>query len=278
MNRVLSSFLLIAISLGGQSLYRELGSSGQSSAEPPPQLRNVKIEQKLDSQIPLDLVFQTDTGRSVTLREFMGKRPLILSLVYYSCPRLCTMTLTGVLKTARVLPFNIGREYDVLTVSFDPDDTPKTASAKKLAYLEGYGRPGAADGWHFLIGDKRNIERLTRAAGFSFDFDDQTKQYSHASTILVLTPAGRISRYFHGIEYPPRDVRLALVEAASGKIGSAVDQFLLYCFHYDPSTGRYSMAVMRAIQTAAALSVLGLIGFIVISRRREHAAVRRVPA
>jgi protein SCO1/2 len=253
-----------------QSPYRELGSTGQTASVVPPQLRNVKIEQKLNKQVPLDLEFRDETGATVHLGDFTGKRPIVLVLVYYSCPRLCTMELTGLMKTARALPLNIGRDYEVVTVSFDPRDTPQAAAAKKATYVAGYGREGAGAGWHFLVGDKRNIERLAHAVGFAFEYDDRTEQYSHASSIIVLTPSGRVSRYFYGIEYAPRDVRLALLEAGAGKIGGRAEQFLLYCFHYDPSTGKYSLAVMRLIQAGGVLTVAMLAGFVVVCRSRER--------
>jgi protein SCO1/2 len=266
------SLLSIAGTCSSQSLYRELNSTGQGANVPPPQLRNVAIEQKLNKQVPLDLQFKDEAGRDVSLSSFTGKRPIVLVLVYYACPRLCTLELTGFLKTARALPFNIGKEYEVVTVSFDPRDTPAKAAAKKVGYIEGYNRRSADEGWHFLVGDERNIQRLTHAVGFKFDYDDRTDLYSHASAIMVLTPQGRVSRYFYGIEYPPRDLRLALVEASSGKIGSRVDQVLLYCFHYDPSTGRYSLAVMRSIQAGGVLTMALLFSFVFMARRRDQTA------
>lgn len=244
--------------------------SAQTSNDPVPQLRNVKIEQKLNSQVPLDLQFRDETGRTVTLREMTAGRPTVLALVYYQCPRLCSMILTGTLKAARALAFNAGREYDILAISFDPRETPTLASAKKQVYVDSYNRPGTAQGWHFLTGNKREIDRLTHAVGFGFDYDDRTDQFSHASAIMVLTPGGRVAKYFYGVEYSARDLRLGLVEAAQGKIGTPVDQLLLYCFHYDAATGTYSMTIMRAIRIGGIVTVVFILAAIVFATRRDR--------
>jgi protein SCO1/2 len=246
-----------------------LAALAQPSNEVPPQLRNVRVQQKLNSQVPLDLKFRRENGDSVNLRQLFRGKPVILSPVYYSCPRLCPMTLTGVLKALRTLNLNAGRDFDIVTLSFDPRETPTLAAAKKAAYIEGYGRDGADEGWHFLTGDQREILRLTNAVGFGFEYDTTQEQFSHASVIMVLTPEGRISRYFFGLEFSPRDLRLGLVEASDGKIGSASDQVLLYCFAYDPHTGKYSMAILNVIRLFAAVTVILIVAFIAYTIRRE---------
>ena len=224
----------------------------------PPQLREVGIDQKLNEQVPLDLAFHDETGRSVNLGDYFSKRPVILSLVYYDCPMLCTLVLNELVRSMRALPFDPGKEFEAVTVSFDPRETPALAAAKKQTYLEHYRRPGAAAGWHFLTGDETAVRRLTQAVGFRYKFDPNNSQFAHASGIMVLTPEGKMSRYFYGVEYSSRDLRLGLVEAAALKIGSPVDQVLLYCFHYDPVTGKYGMAIMNTVRLAGLLTVLAL--------------------
>jgi protein SCO1 len=248
----------------------------QTSNDVPPQLRNVRIEQKLDSQIPLDLAFVDADGRHVTLRELMRGKPVVLSLVYYECPRLCSMTLTGLLKAMRAMPLDVGRDYDIITVSFDPREGPRLAHFKKAAYVERYGRDGAAQGWSFLTGEKREIGRLTSAAGFGFEFDASRNQFAHASAIMVLTPDGRVSRYLFGLEFAPRDLRLALVEASEGRIGSVIDQALLFCFDYDPHTGKYSMTILTIIRIAGVITVAAVVCFVLWGIRRDRKRSRRV--
>jgi protein SCO1/2 len=245
----------------------------QTSNDVPPQLRNVRVEQKLESQVPLDLKFRSEGGSPVTLRQLFRGKPVILSLVYYNCPRLCSLTLTGLLKTLRTLDFNVGREFDVVTVSFDPRETPQLAAAKKTGYVTAYGREGASEGWHFLTGEQRDILRLTNAVGFGFEYDTTQEQFAHASVIMVLTPGGKVSRYFFGLEFSPRDLRLGLVEAADNRIGSVADQVLLYCFEYDPHTGKYSMAILNVIRLFGVVTVLLIAAFIAWTLRRE--SVRR---
>ena len=239
----------------------------------PPALTGVGIDQKLNGQVPLDLTFRDETGRTVRLGDYFGRRPVILSLVYYECPMMCTLVLNGLVHTMREIPFTAGDQFDVVTVSFNPRDTPALAAAKKRTYLKSYGRAGAGKGWHFLTGDQASIQALTGAAGFRYAYDPVTQQYAHATTIMVLTPEGRLSRYFFGIEYPARDVRLSLVEASGNKIGSPVDQLLLFCYHYDPVAGKYGFAIMNAMRAAgvATALALGLLVFILF-RRERHAS------
>ncbi len=232
--------------------------SSESSSVRPTILRNVGIDQKLNQPIPLDLEFHDETGKTVRLADFFGRKPVVLSLVYYDCPMLCTMVLNGLLESLKQLKFNVGDQFNVVTVSFDPTEKPSLAAAKKAIYVGLYGRPGAPQNWHFLTGEEEAIRQLTQAVGFRYNYDPQTKQYVHATGIMVLTPEGRLARYFYGIKYPAGNLRLALVEASQGKIGSPVDEILLYCCQYDPQTGKYSLIISRAIKIAALITVLCL--------------------
>jgi protein SCO1/2 len=235
--------------------------------ELPRQLKSVGIDQKLNSQLPFDAVFTDETGVARPLRDYFRGRPVVLALVYYECPMLCTMTLNGLLRTLRPMTLDVGRQFDVIAVSFDPNDTPQLAEKKRFEYLERYNRPGSEAGWKFLTGDATNIQRLTEAVGFRFSKDPETGQWAHAAGIQVITPDGRIARYFYGVEYSSRDLRLALVEASQGKIGTAVDQVLLFCFHYDPTTGKYGLLIMNLLRMGAALTVLALLTFWFMNRR-----------
>ena len=224
----------------------------------PPGLKNVGVQQNLNHQIPADLMFTDDLGRSVRLGDYFGKRPMILNLVYYNCPMLCGEVLSGLENSLRMMKFDVGKEFDVLTISFDPRETPEMAAHKKAEFLKRYKRTGAEQGWHFLVGRQDAIDALTNAAGFQYEYDEQTKSFAHASAIMVLTPDGRIAQYYYGIEYPPKDLRLGLVEAGQGKIGNVVDQLLLYCYHYDPEKGKYSAVVMRIVRLAGVGTILFL--------------------
>lgn len=249
-----------------------------SAAEPPvlpenPQasiLTRVGFDQRLDEPLPLELPFRDERGEEVTLRQYFGQRPVVLVLAQYQCPMLCTQVLNGLVQSLNALEFNAGEEFEVLIVSFDPSETADLAANKKAAYLRRYDRPGADAGWHFLTGEQESIARLTETVGFCYEYDPRSKQYAHASGVIVLTPEGRTSRYFYGIDFPTRDLRLGLVEASAGRIGSPVDQILLLCFHYDPATGRYGFAIHRIMRAACAATVLGLAGFIAVSLRRER--------
>jgi protein SCO1/2 len=222
----------------------------------PPGLRNVGIEQHLNEQIPPALMFRDETGRAVQLRDYFGKKPMILNLVYYQCPMLCGEVLSGLESALRVLKFDVGKEFDVLTVSFDPKETPEMAVHKKAEYLKRYGRPGAAQGWHFLTGPPASIDALTKAAGFQYQYDPKSGQFAHATAIMVLTPEGKIAQYYYGVEFAPKDLRLGLIQASENKIGTVVDQLLLYCYHYDPDTGKYGAIISRVLQLAAGATVL----------------------
>jgi protein SCO1/2 len=241
----------------------------------PPYLQNVGIEQHLDGQVPSDLAFVDDAGRSVKLGDYFGKKPLILNLVYYNCTMLCGEALAGLTGAMKMVKFDVGNEFDVITVSFNPQETPAIAAAKKQDYLKRYGRTGAAAGWHFLTGPADSINALTKAVGFQYQYDPKINQYAHATAIMVLTPQGRISRYFYGVDYPPKDLRMGLVEASKGKIGNAVDQVLLYCYHYDPATGKYGAVVTNMLRLGGGLTILIVGVFLLILFRLEKLAPPR---
>jgi protein SCO1 len=261
--------LVLSISAWGQGMTR--GIMSPPSNVRPPGLQNVGIEQHLDEQVPPNLTFRDETGRAVRLGDYFGKRPMILNLVYYQCPMLCGEVLSGLESGLRVLKFDVGKEFDVLTVSFDPHETSEMASAKKAEYLKRYGRSGAAAGWHFLTGPQESIDALTTAAGFQYQYDARTGQFAHATALMVLTPEGKIAQYFYGVEYAPKDLRLALVQASENKIGTVVDQVLLYCYHYDPATGKYGAIISRVLQISAAATILVLSILIAVLFRRGSA-------
>jgi len=250
---------------------------GSPSTGLPVALRDVGIDQKLDQQLPLDLVFHDESGQDVKLGQYFGQRPVVLAFVYYDCPMLCTQVLNGMVTSFRVLPFQVGKEFDVVTVSFDPRETSSLATSKKhvyINYLPEKMRPAAMNGWHFLTGDQANIAKLTEAAGFRYHYDEATKQFAHASGIMVITPQGKLSRYFYGVEYAPRDLRLGLIESSANKIGSPVDQLLLYCYHYDPATGKYGAAVMKIMRIAGVLTVLSIITMLLAMKARSPKTLR----
>jgi len=248
-----------------------------SQSQLPEGVRNVGIDQRLNEQLPLDIEFRNEEGRLVNLGQFFHDKPVVLSLVYHECPMLCNEVLDGMLRAFRVLRFDVGKEFEVLTVSFNPrEDAPLARSAKE-SYIRRYKREGAAEGWHFLTGDQTSIDRLTKAVGFRYRFDTQRNQYAHAGGIMVLTPQGRLSRYFYGIEFAPKDLRLGLVEASENKIGSIVDQVLLFCYHYDPVTGKYGLAILTTMRIIGVAFVLGLAAYVVVMLRRErvlHSSVK----
>lgn len=238
----------------------------------PPLLQNVGFEPHLNAALPLDLPFRDESGREVRLREYLGAKPVVLAFVYYTCPMLCDQVEQGVVGTLRMLSFNPGRDYDVVFVSFDSRDTPVAAAEKKKTAMDHFRRPETAPGWHFLTGTENSIGALTRAANFRFTFDAKNNLFAHASGLLLLTPDGRISRYFYGVEFPSRDVRLGLVDASAGKIGTPIDHVLLYCFHYDPTTARYSAAILKIIQLGGLVTLALLVGAILVFRRRDKQA------
>ena len=248
----------------------QLAGPVQNIGVRPDLLKDVGIDQKLNDSIPLNLTFRDESGDEVTLSQYFRGKPVVLSLVYYNCPMLCTQVLNGLDRGLRDVPMDIGKEFDVITVSIDPSETSKLACAKRDLYTGIYGRPGAAQGWHFLTGDESQIKQLANAVGFRYAYDPDSKQFAHASAIMILTRAGKISRYFYGIQYPSRDMRLGLVEASEGKIGSPVDQVLLFCYHYDPVTGKYGLLISRVIKAGALLTVLAIGLLVLMLRRGEH--------
>jgi protein SCO1 len=236
----------------------------------PAALQSVDLVQNLGSQVPLDAEFRDEAGRTVRLKDYFGRRPVILSLVYFSCQDLCPLTSAGLVRSLRPLSFSIGNEFDVLTVSFDARDTPALAAAKKSDALQQYARPGAAEGWHFLTGHETAIQRLAETVGFRYNYESDRDRFGHAAGIMLLTPTGKVARYFYGIEFSPRDLRLGLIEASANKIGSPIDQLLLFCYHYDPATGKYSLLITNIIRLAAAATVVALGAFIGLMLRRDR--------
>jgi protein SCO1/2 len=240
----------------------------------PAALKNVGIDQKLNGQLPLDLRFRDETGRDVRLGEYFGKRAVILTPVYYGCPMLCSQILSGLVSGLKPVVFSAGKEFEVLAVSFDPTETPELALQKKQNYVARYGRTGSENGFHFLTGDEPAIKALTDALGFRYTYDPNTKQFAHASGVMVATSDGRISRYLYGVDYAPRNLRLALFEASERKIGSPVDELLLFCYHYDPATGKYGAIAMNFLRLAAAATILGIVVMLLALSRRGPKPLR----
>jgi protein SCO1/2 len=256
---------------GSSPLYNSRPYTPSAPTGLPKALDEVGIDQKLNEQLPLDLSFRNEKGETVKLGQYFGKKPVVMALVYYECPMLCNQMLNGMISAFRVMAFKPGEEFDVVTVSFDPRETPANAAAKKktyIDYLPEAKRASAANGWHFLTGDAANIDAITKAIGFRYNFDEATNQFAHASAIYVATPHGRLARYFYGIEYAPRDLRLGLIEASENKIGSPMDQLMLYCYHYDPATGRYGAAVINLIRAGGVVTLIAIAALLLTLRRR----------
>jgi protein SCO1/2 len=275
LRRVASLLLLTAYCLPLTVLgqYAQPPQGGVSSNDVPLALRNIGIEQRLGEQVPLELSFRDETGQTVRLGDYFGKRPVVISLVYYNCPKLCNLVLNGLAGGLKTLPFTVGKEFDVVTVSFDPREGASDAVKKKEVVMHDYGLgkdAGVAAGWHFLTGDKTSIDALANAVGFKYEFDTKTNQYAHASGVMLATPEGKLSHYFYGIEYAPRDLKFGLVEASSGKIGSVVDKLTLYCYHYDPTTGQYAPLIMNIMRVTGVLTVIGLVVLISLLHRRRR--------
>jgi len=257
-----------------------LASAQMGPVPPPPReatpgvLQEIGFDQKLGEAVPLDLAFRDESGRDVRLRDYFGAKPVVLSLVYYKCPMLCTLSLNGLAGALEVLSFVPGREFNVVTVSFDPGEGPVLAAAKKKSYMARYHRSQAERGWHFLTGGREATQALTQAVGFRYVWDEATKQWAHPAGVVVLTPEGRISKYLFGVEYSPKDLRLALVDASGGRIGNPVDTVLLYCYRYDPKTGSYSASILNLVRLGAAATVLALGGFILTTAMRRRPSSR----
>ncbi len=262
------------------------GPDGPKPLAPDAVLKSVGIDQNLDAQISPDLTFKDESGKVVRLGDYFGKKPLVLSLVYYECPGLCTMTLNGIARSLKPLTFDAGKEYDVLTVSFDPRETPELAAAKKAAYVKEYlagdivkhDAASVQAGWHFLTGDEANIKELCKTVGFRYRYDEKSKQFAHGSAIMVLTPQGKVSRYFYGLEYSSKDIRLGLIEASDNKIGTMTDAVVLLCYMYDPASGKYSLAILTAMRIGAVLTVLSIGSFVGLMLLRERRAKLRTLA
>ena len=270
----LSSLPLWAQGMRGPMMNGE--SMGMPAGQKLPGLEFVGIEQHLNAEVPADLAFRDELGNPVKLGDYFGKeRPVILNLGYYQCPMLCGEVLQGLTGSLKVLTFDVGKNFDVVTVSFDPHETPDMAATKKRDIMRRYGRAGADKGWHFLTGPAESINALTRAVGFQFQWDEKTQQYAHATTIVVLTPDRHVAQYFYGVEFPPKDLRLGLVQASNNKIGSVTDQMLLYCYHYDPRTGKYGAIISRILSIAGAATILLLGTFIFILYRADASAANK---
>jgi protein SCO1 len=278
MNKVRHIVGVAVLLLAPCSLYAQAvpGNTGPSAATMPRALQNVGFEPPLNGSMPLDLSFRDETGQSVQLREYFGQqKPVVLAFVYYGCPMLCDQVEQGVVGVLRMLSFNPGRDYEVVFLSFDSRETPEMAAEKKKKALVHFRRPETDSGWHFLTGSKESVEAATKAANFRFSFDAKSNLFAHASGVMVLTPDGRISRYFYGVEYPGRDMRLGLVDASAGKIGTPIDHVLLFCYHYDPTSAKYSASILKMIRLGGVLTILSIVGGILISRRREALATAR---
>lgn len=262
--------------LGNASEPPPVGSTEDpNSATKPPILRDVGFDQKIGARVPLDLPFRDENGTTIHLGDLFHGRPVVLALAYYECPMLCTLVLNGVVSGLKPLALSAGHDFDVIAVSFNPRETSTLAKAKRVNYLDRYGKPGTEDGWHFLTGDPSSIEALTGAVGFRYAWDAAAKQYAHPSGIVLLTPDGQVSRYLFGVEYEPKDLKLGLIESSQGKLGTLTDQVLLYCFHYDPATGRYSAAVMNLVRAGGLITLVLLALFLTLAWRRDAARARR---
>lgn len=244
--------------------------AGVPADQMPGVLTEVGFDQRLNERLPLDAVFRDEEGNKVELGKYFGTKPVVLVFAYYDCPMLCTQILNGLTSSLRVLNETVGRDFEVVVVSFDPREKPTLAAGKKKVYVESYGREGSEHGWHFLTGEEDQIRRVTDAAGFRYTWDPRTLQYAHASGIVITTPDGRLSRYFFGIEYAPRDVKFALMESSEGRIGNAIDKLLLYCYHYNPETGSYALVAMNTVRVGGAVTLVALVGFVLVALRKEQ--------
>jgi protein SCO1/2 len=266
--RTILGTMLLAASVAQAQMIPD--NVGQSSNGLPPALVNVGFDPELNKQIPPDAAFTDENGRAVQLKEYFGKKPVVLAFVYFTCPMLCNQVEQTLVGTLKMISFNPGADYEVVFISFDPSDTPDAALKKKHEAMSRFARPGTEPGWHFLTGSKEAIDAVTKAADFRFNYDPKTKLFGHASGILLLTPDGRISRYFFGVDYPPSNVRLGLVDASSGKIGTPVDHILLFCYQYDPTKARYSATVLTVIRMGGVVTLFCMALGFMIFRRREH--------
>jgi protein SCO1/2 len=265
---------VMAIFVAAPALAHNENAAPIASHSQPEMLKNIDIEQRLGSKLPLKTSFRNETGAPVSLQEYFSGKPVLLAFTYFDCPMLCPLVLEGLVRSLRPLSLSVGRDFDIVVISIDEHDNPDGARKKKTDTVIRYGRDGTAAGWHFLTGEKSAIEAVTGSAGFTYAWDQASSQYMHASGVFILTPEGKIARVLYGIDYAPRDVRLALVEAANGTIGTAVDQLLLYCYHYDPITGKYGFVIMNSLRAAGVTTVLAIASFIGVMLRRERRAAQ----
>ncbi len=262
--------LLAGLTIPVLAQQQMIGGAPDTKRVKPPGLLNVGIDQRLGEQVPLNLQFRDESGKTVSLSDYFKEgRPVILNLVYYNCPMLCGEVLQGLTAAMKVLKFNPGVEYEVVTVSVDPREGPELAAAKKQTFLERLNRPGAEKGWHFLVGQKDQIDALATAIGWHYQYDPKTDQFAHAAGVVLVTPQGKIAQYYYGVEYSARDMRLGIIEASKNRIGSLADEILLYCYHYDPRTGKYGAVVTNMIRLGGAATVVILGGFLIIMFRRD---------
>jgi protein SCO1/2 len=270
--RPIAGFFALLLAAAAARAQAVPSGTGPAAQMRPPLLQNVGFEPELNARMPLDLAFRDETGRNVQFREYFTQKPVLVAFVYYGCPMLCDQTEQGVVGALRMLSFNPGRDYEVVFVSFDPRESPDMAAQKKETAMTHFRRPETSNGWHFLTGSQASIDALTKAANFRYSFDEKSNLFAHAAGIMLLTPGGRISRYFYGVEFPGRDLRLGLVDASAGKIGTPIDRALLFCYHYDPSSARYSASILKIIRAAGVLTILALLAGMLIFRRRDIAA------
>ena len=248
-------------------------SAPESSNGLPPALQKVGIEQKLNEQVPFDAVFKDENGNEVKLGDYFGKRPVILALVYYECPMLCNEVLNGLTGSLKSLSFDTGKDFDVIAISFDAreNDKPDLAKNKKESYMKRYGRPGTENGWHFLTGTQGEIDKVTKTVGFNYYWDEKSNQFAHAGGIMIVTPEGKLSRYLYGIDYAPKDIKFAVMDSAQNKIGSTAEQLMLYCYHYDPATGKYGLSILKVIRLGGIVTLIGLGAMFFVFWRRNKA-------
>jgi len=270
--RRLVAITMLLIMFGARGIALADDSSQWSGASPPPSLLDkVGVDQRLGNSIPLDITFKDETGKIVKLGDFFNKgKPVALTLNYFSCPMLCPLVLDSLANTVKNMDFTVGKQYEIITVAIDPREGPRDAAKAKEKYLAKYNRPGAAQGWHFLTGSEQNIRRLADAVGVRYAYDAKLDQYAHPAVLIVLTPEGKISKYFMGLPSSPTDLKLGLIEASGGKIGSIVDQAVLFCYHYNPVTGKYDFVVMNLIRAGFILTTLILGSFVFYWWRRDH--------
>jgi len=280
---VFAFILLVVVSISGQKsehynspLYspKTYDPTQTTSGGMPDALKTIGIEQKLGAMLPLEMEFKDENGRVVKLGDYFKQgRPVILAFVYYECPMLCNEVLNGVTGSLKGISLNAGKDFDVVAISFDEreHEKPDLAANKKASYMERYGRPGTEKGWHFLTGSKASIDAATKAAGFGFEWDEKSNQFAHAGGIMIATPEGKLSRYLYGIDYSPKDIKFGVIESAENKVGSASDQLLLYCYHYDPATGKYGLVILSVIRLAAIATLLGMgaMGFVFWRRNKD---------